>query len=56
LSKLSVTTTETYVINEVDIQDRGANYFVAHVVADKRNPDNFSTQRNPNYKDYYRQF
>jgi hypothetical protein len=56
LSMLSVTTTETYVIDEVSIVDRGANYFVAHVSADKRNPDNFSTQRTPNYKDYYRQF
>lgn len=56
LSKLTATTTETYVIDEVSIKDRGANYFVAHVVADKRNVDNFSTQRTPNYKDYYRQF
>ena len=56
LSKLSVSTTETYVISEVDISDRGANYFSSHVVADKRNADNFSTQRTPNYKDFYRQF
>jgi hypothetical protein len=53
LSKLSVTTTESYVISEVNIQDRGAGYFVAHVVADKRNESNFSTQKKPDYKNYF---
>lgn len=48
--------TEYYVIEEVNIQDRGANYMVAHVVATKRDNSDFSTQRTPNYKDYYRDF
>jgi hypothetical protein len=56
LSKLSMSTIESFLIDTVSIQDVGAKYCKARIIADKRNADNFSTQRNPNYKDYYRQF
>ena len=45
-----------YVIEEVSIQDRGANYMVAHVVATIRDNSDFSTQKTPDYKDYYKDF
>lgn len=54
-SKLSVST-EYYVIEEVNIQDRGANYMVAHVVASKRDNSDFSTQKTPDYRNYYKEF
>lgn len=56
LSNLSISTTESYVIENVDITDRGAGYFVTRVKASKRNSTNFSTQRTPNYIDYFRKF
>lgn len=56
LAKLSVTTTETYIIESVNIQDRGAGYYVSHVVASKRNANDISTQRTPTYKDYFKEF
>lgn len=56
LSKLSATTTETYVIESVNIRDRGANYFVSHVIASRRNSSNVSTQKTPTYKDYFKEF
>lgn len=45
-----------YVIEEVSIQDRGAKYMVAHVVATIRDNSDFSTQKTPDYKDYYKDF
>lgn len=48
--------TEYYLIEEVSIQDRGANYMVTHVVANKRDNSDFSTQKTPTYTDYYKDF
>jgi hypothetical protein len=43
-------------IDEVNISDKGSGYFEARVKAVLRDDSNFSTQKNPDYKDFFRGF
>jgi hypothetical protein len=47
---------ESYLIEKVTIQDMDGKNFAARVEASKRNTDNFSTQRSPDYTDYWKNF
>jgi hypothetical protein len=61
MTKLTVSLTEMavngiYCIDEVNIKDKGNNYFECSVRAVLRAEDNFSTQRPPNYVDFFKGF
>lgn len=43
-----------YNISEVNISDRGSHYFETVVKAELRNEADFSTQKSPDYKDFFR--
>lgn len=54
LSSLSMSTTASYVVDEVGIRHIGTDYFKSTIRAILRNESNFSTQKNPDAWDFYK--
>ena len=54
LPSLGISTTETYVIADVEISETTPGYFLAHVVAQKRRESDVSTQRKPDMVSFFK--
>lgn len=54
LSTLSMSTTQSYIVEEVNIGHIASDYFKSTVRAILRNSDNISTQKNPDAWDFYK--